>query len=159
MLRSMFLIVALALVAAVNGELLVADNFGNSVSLPYSGGHISNQLTMDSAKGSSVSPYILQVFVNDGGHANEDESFYFESSTFGDATLISQTYSSTFAQGDAVEGSYIGSKLAPTTNTGLYTFTFDIPLTKKLSLDVMYFDHNPLAPLTDRIHIAIANQK
>jgi len=158
MLRSVLLVAAL-LVSAINGEFLVADNFGNSVSLPHSGGHIENSLTMDSSKGASVSPYILQVFVNDGGHTNEDESFYFESSSFGDASLISQTWSPTFAQADAVEGAYTGTKTSPTTATGLYTFTFDIPVTQKLNLDIMYFDHNPLAPLTDRIHIAVSNQK
>lgn len=157
MLRSILSVVALALVSSINGEFLVADNFGNSVSLPFAGGHVQNALTMESS--TSVSPYVLQVFVNDANRPGEDESFYFDSLGYGQATLLSQTHSRTFAQADAVEGNFVGTKQSPTTETGLYTFTFDIPVGQKLDLDIMYFDHNPVAPLTDRIHIAVKNQK
>jgi len=157
MLRSLLLSVCLALVATVQGEVLVADNFGNSVSLPFHGGEVLNTLTMDA--GSEISPYVIQVFVNDGGHIGERESFYFESSTYGDATLISQTHSATFAQSNAVSGNFVGSKDQPTASTGLYTFTFDIPAGQHLNLDLVYLDANPKAPLTDHIHFGVTNKQ
>jgi len=127
-----------------SNELIVQDNFGNGIGLPTSGGDNGQGhnfiIILDSTV--TTSPYHLYVNVNNGQGPNSPysgtvESFYVNSAgvpvagssqvQFGDCTLVSQQYSSTFQKDAGVSGNYLRDASNPNNATGTYTFVFTIP--------------------------------
>ena len=167
---------ALALIAAlfsfVAAETIVTDSVGNGVSLPTTGGNATNFITVLNSQ-KSTSPYHLYVSVNDGQGPNdaitgEIESFYVNTPgvgivnsaalLFGNATLLSQQYSSSFAKDAGVTDNFLRNQSNPNTAAGTYTFVFDIPALSTLTFNLTYVQSgsNPL-PIVEVIEITIFN--
>ena len=167
---------ALALLAAlfsfVAAETIVTDSVGNGVSLPTTGGNATNFITVLNSQ-ASTSPYHLYVSVNDGLGPNgavsgEVESFWVNTPgvgivntnalLFGNATLISQQFSSSFAKDAGVSGNYLRNGSNPNTDSGTYTFIFTIPVLSTLTFNMTYVNTgmNPL-PIVEVIQITIFN--
>ena len=171
-----FLALALlvAFFSSTSAETIVTDSAGNGIQLPTTGGNVTNFITvLDSRR--STSPYHLYVSINDGSAASpndpipgEIESFYFNtpgagvanstSIRFGNATLITQQYSSAFRKDVGVVGNYVVNSSRPNTAVGTYTFLFNIPVLSTLSVNLTYIQSgsNPL-PIVEVIQISIFN--
>ena len=160
------------LLSLSSAETVVLDSIGNGVLLPTTGGNATDFITVLNS-GSSTSPYHLYVSLNNGVGPNdptsgEIESFYINTpgagsvnSTqlkFGNATLVSQQYSSGFAKDSGISGNYLSNASLPNTAIGTYTFVFTIPVLSTLSFNMTYVNSglNPL-PIVENIQITIFN--
>jgi len=121
-----------------------------------------------------TSPYHIYISINNGQGPNlpvnsaEIESFYINTPgvgvvnssnlLFGNATLISQQYSSAFAKDAGVAGNYVRNESNPNNATGTYTLVFDIPVGETLMLNLTYMQTgaNPL-PVTEVVVFSIFN--
>ena len=161
-----------ALFSSSSAETVVLDSIGNGVSLPTTGGNATDFITVLNS-GASNSPYHLYVSINDGTGPNdpisgEVESFYIDTpgvgivnSTqikFGNATLISQQFSSSFVKDGGVSGNFLSNATSPNSAIGTYTFVFDIPVLSTLEFNMTYVNTgmNPL-PIVENIQITIFN--
>jgi len=161
------------LVASVSAETIVSDSLGNQIGLPLGGGNATGDITNTNSL-VSTSPYFLYVYVNDGlggtgdsglGY-NEAESFYFKglqsNGLFGNATLLSSAYSSTFSTTGGIESSpptkLLGNASDPNTAAGLYAYKFYIPVMGYVIVNLTYINKGPdPLPVVDLITISVYN--
>ena len=168
---------ALALLVALFSfscaETVVLDSVGNGVLLPTTGGNATSYITV-LGSGASTSPYHLYVSLNNGKGPNdpissaEVESFFFNTPgvgavnssavLFGNASLITELFSSSFTKDSGVAGNYLSNASLPNTATGTYTFVFDIPVLSTLTVNLTYVQSGsaPL-PITEFVQITIFN--
>lgn len=172
-ISALFALVAL-LWSSAQAETIVADNLGNVVSLPLVGGLGAAQLTNRNSL-ISTSPYILNVFVNNGEDNGQSatpppfvggtiESFFFEepaNGLYGNATLVNSGYSRTFSTANLTQaipvGQFLGSPDRRTNETGLYQFVFNIPVLSSVLTNITYVNEGNPFPLRHLISILVTN--
>jgi len=173
MLRISSLFAALALMfVSTQAETIVSDNLGNAIGLPIAGGNATGTITNTNSL-VSTSPYILSVYVNNGVRGEDQgppnpgtiESYWFyppnNAPLYGNATLISSGFSSTFSSNNLVAASpvsqYLGTPAQPVNVTGLYQFTFTIPVLGQVFVQLTYINAGAPNPVVDLISILVTN--
>jgi len=172
MLRISSLLATLALMAlGSQAETIVSDNLGNAIGLPLAGGNATGSITNTNSL-ISTSPYILSVYVNNGARGEQGpvvpgtiESFWFlppnNAPFYGNATLVASGYSSTFSSNNLVSAApvtqYLGTQLEPVDVTGLYQFTFTIPVLQSIEVQLTYLNAGAPQPVVDLISILVTN--
>jgi hypothetical protein len=171
----MFRFASLALAACLfvtsQAETIVSDNLGNAIGLPLAGGNATGTITNRNSL-VSTSPYVLSVYVNNGlnnqisppGPIGTAESFWIHAPVngkYGNATLVGSARSATFSTSDLVAASplaqFLGSALAPINVTGLYRFTFNIPVLSNVEVNLTYINAGAPQPVVDLISILVTN--
>jgi len=168
---SLFALCALLFVSS-RAETIVSDNLGNAIGLPIAGGNATGSITNTNSL-VSTSPYILSVYVNNGVRGDDQgppypgtvESYWFappnNAPLYGNATLISSGFSSTFSSNNLVAaspvGQYLGTPLQPVNVTGLYQFTFTIPVLGQIYVQLTYINAGAPNPVVDLISILVTN--
>jgi hypothetical protein len=160
-----FLALALliALFSSASAESILQDNAGQGLTLPTTGGNATSVLTLLTAT-RSTSPYILAIYLNNGVGPNnpiggEVESFYINSRTFGNATLLGQGFQPFGgSNGTCPQSDCLRNATNPNTQTGAYIFTFIIPVLGFFNGNLTYINSgtNPL-PVVDSIQITVFN--
>jgi hypothetical protein len=172
-ISSLFAAAALLFVAA-RAETIVSDNLGNALSLPLAGGNATGSITNLNSL-ISTSPYVLSVYINNGENNGASgppvfvpgsiESYYFEKPSngalYGNATLVHSGYSRTFSTSSLTPAApvteYLGSASAHVNTTGLYQFTFTIPVLQSVFVELTYYNAGAPQPVVDKISILVAN--
>jgi len=170
-ITSLFALIALFF-AAAQAETIVSDNLGNSVTLPLAGGNATGSITNTNSL-ISTSPYTLSVWVNNGNQppstgpiqASTKESYYFlppsNGVKYGNATLVGTAFSSNLQTNNLVPNAnpqaYLGSPSSPVNITGLYTFTFTIPVLGSVFVQLYYINTGAPQPVVDLISILVTN--
>lgn len=125
----------------VYSEVIFTDSFDNAVGKPLGGGQSSALVSGSGYVQQTPLLYTLNIYVNNGISnglpgpfplfPGDQNSYYFESSSFGTSTLISSGYSSTFnaaaLQMNTTANQYVATAAAPINATGLYQFVFYVP--------------------------------
>jgi hypothetical protein len=172
-LTSLFASLALLFVSA-QSETILSDNLGNALSLPLAGGNATGSITNLNSL-IHTSPYVLSVYINNGENNGVSgppvyvpgtvESYFFEQPSngrlYGNATLVSSGYSRTFATTNLTPASpldqYLGSPSQHINTTGLYQFTFTIPVLQSVFVQLTYINTGAPQPVVDFISILVAN--
>ena len=164
-----FLVLALAVAwlsspSSVASESIVSDSVGNGVFLPTTGGNATNTISVMDAE-VTTSPYTFYVYLNNGIgpgviSASEHESFYIPTRWFADATMMNASYTpfgSSTPQHCPGHDCMRNSSM-PNTATGIYAFTFDIPVKGYFAGNITYrnWGSNPLT-VQEIITITIFN--
>jgi len=162
------LILSFLSINLISSETIVSDNLGNSVSLPLRGGDATADITNLNSR-ISTSPYVLSVYVNNGQTTNSNpgtsEHYWFlppnNGALYGNATLVASAWSANFQSNDFVAASpvsqFLGSQANPINNTGVYTFTFTIPVLQRVFVQLFYRNTGAPQPVDDLISITIDN--
>jgi hypothetical protein len=170
-ISSLFAFAAL-MFASVNAETIVSDNLGNTVGLPLGGGNATGAITNTNSM-VSTSPYMLNVFINNGVQTNNQgpvvsgsrESFYMSppnnAGKYGNATLVASGWSPVFSSTTLTPAvpltKYLGSQALPINTTGLYQFTFTIPVLRSVFVELTYLNSGAPNPVSDLISILVTN--
>ena len=172
-ISSLFAAAALLFVAA-RAETIVSDNLGNALSLPLAGGNATGSITNLNSL-ISTSPYVLSVYINNGENngvsgppifvPGTQESYFFEKPSngafYGNATLVSSGYSRTFSTSSLTPaspvGQYLGSRDMHVNTTGLYQFTFTIPVLQSVFVQLTYVNTGAPQAVVDFISILVSN--
>jgi len=169
-LTSLFALAAL-MISSVSSETIVSDNLGNMVGLPIAGGNATGFITNTNSR-ISTSPYVLSVFINNAVQNGQGpvepgskESFWFfppnNNGRYGNATLVRSAYSSNFQTQNLVSnttaGQHLGTPARPTNITGLYQFTFTIPVLSSILVNLTYINSGAPQPVVDLISILVTN--
>ena len=163
-----FLTVALLLAwlsspSPVSAESILSDSVGNGVFLPSTGGNATNTIAVMNAD-ISTSPYTLWVYLNNGLNdpiaTYERESFYIPTRSFEDAKLVSASYTPfgvTVSQ-PCPDNDCMRNSSSPNTKTGVYAFTFDIPVQRYFKGNITYLNSGSSPrTITELITITIYN--
>jgi len=170
MLSKLLFTFAALMLSQVRSETIVSDNLGNVVGLPLAGGNATADITNQNSR-VSTSPYVLSVFVNNGENTNMPhipgtrESYWFHppnnAPLYGNATLVRTAYSGTFSTTDlsynTTANQYLGSANNPIITTGLYQFTFTIPVLQSIFVQLTYINSGAPQPVVDLISILVDN--
>lgn len=169
-LSTLFAAAALLFVSS-HAETIVSDNLGNAIGLPLAGGNATGTITNTNSL-ISTSPYVLSVYVNNGQRGDQGpvvpgtrESYWFmppnNAPLYGNATLVGSGYSSSFSSNSLVQASplnqYLGSPQRPINATGLYQFTFTIPVLGNVEVALTYINAGAPQPVVDLITILVTN--
>lgn len=150
-------------------DMIVSDDYGNEIGLPYSGGVATGGYTIDNAM-FALSPYNVTVYINNqyisyqGAYRQQSQSFYVSPSLNG-ATLLKSYYqagildttsNTVIYNGPIISGNYVGSPTQPNTAIGAYIYEFEIPQYNNLNMQIVYSNQgNPT--ITDFITISVSN--
>jgi len=154
----------------IASETIVSDNIGNAVTLPLAGGDATATITNSNTR-VSTSPYVLSVYVNNGNNSQSPvnpgtrESYWFHppnnGALYGNATLVASAFSPDFITTGMVAanpvGQFLGSQANPVNTTGIYTFTFTIPVLQTVNVVLTYINSGAPQPVIDVITIRVDN--